>query len=157
MVSDDESNAVVQSMSRLNRGAAEAAREFPVHACTDVTGFGLLGHLSEMVAGTGLGARIYTRRLPVFAGAVKFARMGLMPAATYHNREFRKHMVSFAPSAGRFLPYVCFDPQTSGGLLISVPAEQTGALLTRIRDNGNPEAAIIGEVVRGPEEKIVVE
>jgi selenide,water dikinase len=157
MVSEDVSEAIIMTMSRLNRGAAEATSDFPVHACTDVTGFGLLGHLAEMVTGSGLGARIDTKRLPVFPDAVDFARMGLMPAAVHNNREFRNRMVTFAPSAGRFLPYVCFDPQTSGGLLISVPEAHAGALLARIRDNGNPEAAVIGEIVKGPEETITVE
>ncbi len=157
MVPEDISESAVNAMTRLNKAAAEAASEFTVHACTDITGFGLLGHLAEMVEGSGLGARIDTSKVPVFPGAVDFARMGLMPAAVHKNRDFRGWMVSFAPSAGRFLPYVCFDPQTSGGLLVSVAQEDADSLLTKIRQYGDNAAAIIGEVVRGPDEKIIVE
>jgi selenide,water dikinase len=156
MVPGEVSAAVIHSMTRLNKSAAEAAGRFPVHACTDVTGFGLLGHLSEMVDGSGLCARIDADKLPIFQGAVEFAGMGLMPAATHRNREFRDPLTSFAPSAGRFLPYVCFDPQTSGGLLISVPEVHSEALLEQIKEGGDEAAAIIGEIVPGPNEKIVV-
>lgn len=157
MVSADVSTAVSNSMARLNKGAAEAAGEFPVHACTDITGFGLLGHLAEMVEGSGLGARIDSGAIPVFPETEAFARMGLMPAAAHNNREFRTPMVSFAPSAGRFVPYICFDPQTSGGLLISVPKEKAQPLLEKIREKGDRSAAIVGEVTPGPDEKIIVE
>ena len=143
-------------MAMLNRRAAEVMQGFPVHACTDITGFGLLGHLAEMVAGSGLGAHIYAERVPVIPETFEFAGMGLIPAGAHRNREFREGWVDVAAAVGRFMPYILFDPQTSGGLLISVAAEEADALAAALRGSGHDAAAVIGEVVTEPAEKIRV-
>ncbi len=141
----------VRQMAALNRSAAAVMADFPVHACTDITGFGLLGHLAEMVSGSGLGARIYADLVPVIPEAVDFAGMGLIPAGAHRNREFREGGVDIAAGVGRLMPHILFDPQTSGGLLISVAPGSADALASALRKAGHESAAVIGEVEKGPE------
>lgn len=143
----DAAARAVRLMVSLNRGAAAAMADFPIHACTDVTGFGLLGHLAEMVSGSGLAVRVYADRVPVIPEALDFAGMGLIPAGAHRNRDFREDMVEIAPAVGRLLPYILFDPQTSGGLLISVAAEAADALAAALRTAGQDDTAVIGEVL----------
>ena len=148
--------SVTHLMAELNRKAAEIMSRFEVHACTDVTGFGLLGHLAEMVSGSGLGVRLISDRVPVIRDALGFAAMGLIPAGAYKNREFREPMIAIAETVERTRQDILFDPQTSGGLLISIREDQTDALVEALRNAGIDQAAHIGEVLKGPEEKIWV-
>jgi selenide,water dikinase len=147
---------VTALMAALNRTAAEVISAFDVHACTDVTGFGLLGHLAEMVSGSGMGVRIFAGQVPVIPEALILAAMGLIPAGAYKNKEFREAMVDVEPEVDRSRQDLLFDPQTSGGLLIGVSGAQTADLLKALRQAGVAESAEIGEVVAGPEEKIWV-
>jgi selenide,water dikinase len=147
--------AVTEQMATLNRAAAETMAGFDVSACTDVTGFGLLGHLAEMVSGSGCGARIFAAKVPILSETLDLAAMGLVPAGAHRNREFRRHMVAFAPSIDAVMQDVLFDPQTSGGLLISVAGAQTEPLVAALREAGVKTAAVIGEVM-GEAEKIIV-
>jgi selenide,water dikinase len=147
---------VTRLMAELNRTAAGVMAQFDVHAATDVTGFGLLGHLAEMVSGSGAGVRIFAARLPLIPEALEYAEMGLIPAGAYKNREFREQMVIFDSRVARNLQDVLFDPQTSGGLLISINATQADRLLTALQEAGVGESALIGEVLSGAEEKIRV-
>jgi selenide,water dikinase len=129
---------------------------FDVHACTDVTGFGLLGHLAEMVAGGGAGVSVFARSLPVIPEALEYAAMGLIPAGAYKNKEFREAMVVIESGVDRARQDLLFDPQTSGGLLIGVSGSQAGDLVKALKDAGIDESAEIGEVFAGTEEKIWV-
>ena len=147
---------VTRLMAALNCTAAEVMGRFDASACTDVTGFGLLGHLAEMVSGSGLGVRIDSRKVPVMVEALTYATMGLIPAGAYRNREFREPMVVFAEAVERSRQDALFDPQTSGGLLISVRGTQAGGLVEALRDAGVEDPAEIGAVLTGPEEKIWV-
>jgi selenide,water dikinase len=127
-----------------------------ISACTDVTGFGLLGHLAEMVSGSGLSVRVDSGQVPVIAEALELASMGLIPAGAYKNREFREEMIAFGDTVPRPLQDVLFDPQTSGGLLISVNVNQAEALVAALKNAGISDAAQIGEIIHSPEEKIYV-
>jgi selenide,water dikinase len=147
---------VTSLMAALNRTAAEVMAGFDVHACTDVTGFGLLGHLAEMVSGSGKGVRVFSRSVPVIPEALDFASMGLIPAGAYKNRKFREAMVDFDTGVDRSLRDVLFDPQTSGGLLIAVRGTQADKLLESLGSAGVLGSAEIGEVLPGPEERIWV-
>jgi selenide,water dikinase len=147
---------VTRLMAGLNLAAAEVMARFEVHACTDVTGFGLLGHLAEMVCGSGLGVKVFSRKVPVIAEALEYAAMGLIPAGAYKNKEFREAMVGFEDAVDRSRRDVLFDPQTSGGLLIAVRGDQADELVKALRDAGIDEPAEVGEVLAGPEEKIWV-
>jgi selenide,water dikinase len=156
MASKELTDRVTRLMAELNREAAGIMTNFDVSACTDVTGFGLLGHLAEMVLGSGTSAKIYSDQVPVMAEALEFAAMGLIPAGAYKNREFRESMIAFADTVGRSRQDVLVDPQTSGGLLISVNSQQAEALVAALKDAGIEDAAQIGEVLSIPEEKIWV-
>jgi selenide,water dikinase len=156
MASADLIDRVTHLMIGLNRDAAEIMARFEVNACTDVTGFGLLGHLAEMVCGSGMSARVFSMQVPVIPEALEFASMGLIPAGAYKNREFRASMIAFAETVALSRQDALVDPQTSGGLLISVNGNQAAELITALKDAGVGDAAEIGEVQNGPEEKIWV-
>lgn len=147
---------VTRLMATLNRGAAEAMAAFQVHACTDVTGFGLLGHLAEMVTGSGCSVAIESRQVPILPEAAGFAGMGLVPGGAFKNKSFRQAMVAFADGVDAVMQDMLFDPQTSGGLLISIEAQHAEALVEALTRRGTPAAAAIGEVLADPIEKIYV-
>jgi selenide,water dikinase len=157
MASADLTKTVTRLMATLNREAAEVMARFAVNACTDVTGFGLLGHLAEMVCGSGRSVRVFAERIPVIEEALAFAGMGLIPAGAYRNREFRVAMIEMADTVAREQQDLLFDPQTSGGLLISVKGDQADALVGELRAAGVADAARIGEISEDPDEKIHVE
>ncbi|MDA8418214.1 MAG: selenide, water dikinase SelD [Desulfobacteraceae bacterium] len=148
---------VTRQMAALNRDPALVMADFPVHACTDVTGFGFLGHLAEMVVGSGCGVNIEAAAVPVPDEALEWAGMGLIPAGAYNNRKFRGPFVDFGPRVSKRLQDVLFDPQTSGGLLLAVAAPAAAGLLAALRERGVEGAALVGEVTPGPSERIVVE
>lgn len=147
---------VTRVMATLNRDAAAVMDRFPVHACTDITGFGFLGHLAEMVVDSGFGVRIDLSSIPILPETVSYAAMGLVPAGAHRNKEFRVPMVEFASSVDAIMQDVLFDPQTSGGLLISVAADRADELLAALKKKGILDAAIVGEVISEPKEKIIV-
>jgi selenide,water dikinase len=157
LASQEVIDRVTRAMATLNKVAAEVMQDYPVHACTDITGFGLLGHLAEMVSGSGFGVRIKADSVPVYPEALEYAAMGLVPAGAYRNRDFRLFMVDFAPTVNRILQDVLFDPQTSGGLLISVAPERAPDLLNALKAKGIQDAAMVGEVMAEPKERIKVE
>jgi len=147
----------VESMARLNKGAAQAMGSATVHACTDITGFGLIGHAAEMANGAGLSFHLFYSRIPLLPGARDYAAMGLIPAGAYCNRDHFGKATSFAPQVPGTERILLFDPQTSGGLLIALPPAEGEGLLRRLQDLGIQEAAIIGEVAPREEKAITVE
>jgi selenide,water dikinase len=151
LASEELSQKVIYVMAQLNRYAGEAMADFPVNACTDITGFGLAGHLAEMVSGSGAGMLIDSKSLPVFAEALEFATMGLIPAGAYKNRKFRESMVHISSDVPLALADILFDPQTSGGLAISVDKSHAEQLLNSLHKKGIEWARIIGEITTGPE------
>jgi selenide,water dikinase len=148
---------VTRLMATLNRDAAEIMKDYPVHACTDITGFGLLGHIAEMIIDTEFSVRLTSKTIPIIPETLEYAGMGLVPAGTYNNREFRECMVDFTPSVDRLLQDILFDPQTSGGLLMCVDEESADELLDTLKEKGMADAAIIGEVLAEPKERILVD
>jgi selenide,water dikinase len=156
MVSEHLLEKVTRLMAALNRDAAGIMADFDISACTDVTGFGLLGHLAEMVNGSGCSARIVSSQVPVIPEAEDFAAMGLIPAGAYKNRDFREQMITFAETVPRTLQDLLFDPQTSGGLLISVSDVHCNDLISALKEGGIADAARIGDIVAGQEERISV-
>ena len=156
-LADEESVAkAIECMATLNRKAAELMMEVKVHACTDVTGFGLLGHACEMIEETDVGVVIYSSSVPLLPETENYARMGLIPGGTIRNRDFRLHMIEMAAGISDVQLLILFDAQTSGGLLISVPESEAETLVERMHEQGIHDAAIIGEVVDKPKRKIIV-
>jgi selenide,water dikinase len=157
LASKEITEKVTRNMAALNKEAAEGMQDYPVHACTDITGFGFLGHLAEMVSGSGYGVRIKSDSVPLYPEALEYAAMGLVPAGAYRNRDFRLFMVDFAPTVNRILQDVLFDPQTSGGLLICVAPQRAEDLLKSLKAKGVQDSALVGEVITEPKERIIVE
>lgn len=155
------SEAITENISRmmaaLNRTAAEVMMQFSVHACTDITGFGLLGHLAEMVEDSGMALRLESSQIPILPEAIEYAKMGMMPGGTFKNKEFRLGMIEFSSGVDPLIRDILFDPQTSGGLMICVKREQVDALVDNLIAEGVAASKIIGEVIRVPVEKIFVE
>lgn len=136
-------------MALLSRDAAEAMVEVGAHACTDITGFGLLGHCLELAQGSHVDVILHTQEIPVFPQVLDFAAMGLVPAGAYRNRHHARGKVKFAPGVSEAWQDLLFDPQTSGGLLIAVPPDKATELLTRLHNRGVEVARVIGEVTEG--------
>lgn len=156
LASDQVIEKVTRMMARLNRATATVMQGFKVHACTDVTGFGLLGHLCEMVVESDYGVALINADIPVYPEAREYAAMGLVPAGTYKNRKFREAFVSFDQTVDGITRDILFDPQTSGGLLIMVDPADAVALVEKLHAEGVEDAAIIGEVIESPKERILV-
>jgi selenide,water dikinase len=142
----------VKSMTTLNAGGARAMRATggSVHAVTDVTGFGLLGHLHNMLAASGVAAQIDAASVPLLPKAQELAQSGAIPGGTKRNREALEPHVQLAAAVPEPMRVLLFDAQTSGGLLISVESDRAGALLSALEREATPAAVPIGRVVRGP-------
>ncbi len=147
--------AIVQ-MKVLNRDASLVMTEVGVDACTDVTGFGLLGHLWEMCTASKVGATVYLPDVPVLSEAWKIAEAGTIPGGAYSNREYVASKVTFDLKIGDVSQLVLCDPQTSGGLLIAVPPDKADELVASLKAAGTPAAAIIGEITADPPGRIRV-
>ena len=147
---------ITRLMATLNRDVAEVMKQYSVHACTDITGFGLLGHLAEMVEDSGLGAVLDSKKIPILSEAMDYATMGMLPAGANKNKIFRESMVEFCSSVNPLIRDLLFDPQTSGGLLICIDRDDTDELVEALIQKGSDLSAVIGEVVSAPQEKIVV-
>lgn len=143
----------VASMTTLNRKASEISHGYEIHACTDVTGFGFLGHLHEMIDGK-LSCRIDAGQIPVIQGALEYADEFLLTAAGQKNRNHVEQYVQFEDISFA-MEEVLFDPQTSGGLLMAVPADQADDLLAELQGAGLP-ARLVGEIVERKEKEIYV-
>ena len=147
-------DAAIESMTSLNKYAAQCCKKYDIHGCTDITGFGFLGHLHEMVDGK-LSCRVYADQLPVFPEALEYADEFLLTAVAQQNRNHVGRHVRFDPEISFAMQEVMFDPQSSGGLLIVLPADQAESLLADIQALGVP-AAIVGEMLEpGPKEILV--
>ncbi|MFQ5533145.1 MAG: AIR synthase-related protein [Candidatus Methylomirabilales bacterium] len=121
--------------------------EVGVDACTDITGFGLLGHLHEMTSGSGVGARISLKEVPVLSDAWRLVKEGVCPGGTKRNRQALEGKVTWAPEITEESQLVLCDAQTSGGLLIAVPKEKSSQLVKRLQAAETLAAARIGEIV----------
>ncbi len=148
----------IATMMELNRAAAElAAKRDDIHACTDITGFGLLGHAMEMIEGSETGIRIYSKAIPYFEGVRELIETGIIPGGLLRNRKFRESQIEKGAGCPDWIIDLLFDPQTSGGLFISLPEAGAKELLADMHKAGIPDAAIVGEVVPTPPGKIVIE
>ena len=147
----------IAAMTTLNKVAAEILMETTdVHACTDVTGFGLLGHTCEMIEDSDAGIHIFASAVPFFEGLQGLAEMGILPEGLHRNRQFRMSCIEVSPDCPEWLVDILFDPQTAGGLLLAVAPEQAAGLLNKFHRSGLKDAAIVGEVTNGKKGKILV-
>ena len=147
MASEEAKRCAVESMSCLNKLAMEVLREVEVHSCTDVTGFGLAGHALETARASGVSLVIETGRIEVLPDALFYASMGLVPEGTYRNKTYNKKDVWLDEKVEEALEDLVFDPQTSGGLLVSLGREDAEAVLVKLEKAGySLNAGIVGYV-----------
>jgi selenide, water dikinase len=135
----------IESMLALNREAAWVFSRYRVNACTDVTGFGLLGHLYEMMRAGAVSSEVWAKRVPLFAKTVEMGGIGMMPAGLYRNKRFVGDRARYA-GEDEVLYDSLFDPQTSGGLLASVHPDDAESMLEELRRGSCPDACVIGVV-----------
>lgn len=136
----------IETMAYLNKDAAEAAAEVGVHACTDITGFGLLGHAFEMAEGSNSTIEIWPDVLPIIKECIELAKDGIIPAGAYNNRKHLEGKISFKNKPVQYIEDIMFDPQTSGGLLFAVSEEKADRLLKLLSERNRTECAIVGKV-----------
>lgn len=141
---------VTELMATLNKAAAEAMTEVGVNACTDVTGFGLIGHALEMAAASKAGIRINAHEAPVIPEAMRFASIGLVPKGSRLNRNFCSPHVDIGGGVDPLFIDLLTDAQTSGGLLISVPEKKADLLVRKLLERKTPAASVVGTVLKGP-------
>lgn len=144
---EDVLRASVDNMLELNRKASEVMLRFNVSACTDITGFGLLGHAAEMARASHVSLEIWADKVPVLPGVRELAAMGMIPAGSYANRDFLADEIAIPESLRPETTAILFDPQTSGGLFISVPASHAGLIMEGFAREG-VRAEIVGRAIK---------
>ena len=155
LLTEEENLAMIKLMSTLNKYAGEASRAFHLHGCTDITGFGLLGHAAEMIANKAVTLELWSASVPVLPKALELATMGIIPAGAYRNRDYVGDKVLVEGSLAQSLEDVLYDPQTSGGLLFSVESSEVRSLLASLK-NAGVEAGAIGEIKPLGAAKIII-
>lgn len=153
----DTMRRAVEQMAMLNRGAAEAVLDLSVHAATDVTGFGIMGHGAEMAAGANLTLHLDSVAIPVFEGALELSRQGMVSAGCKHGRANLEGRYAIAAGVDQALADIMFDAETSGGLLLAVPEGVAPKAQQRLQDAGALAAAIVGRFQSGGEILVVVD
>lgn len=158
LISQAEMAPAVTAMTTLNAGAARAMRALgsAVHAATDVTGFGLVGHLSTMLTASAVGARLEAARAPVFDGVRPLVEAGAVPGGTTRNAEAAAAFTTWADDVDEITRTVLCDAQTSGGLLIAVAPDAGDALLGALRREDTPAASVLGQILQDPEARLTV-
>jgi selenide,water dikinase len=147
---------ITRCMASLNKEASELMPEFEVHSCTDITGFGFIGHTCQLAKNSQIGIKINSTSVPFFPEARDFTNKGLCPGGLQRNREFYSNMVEFASQVPDYMNDILFDPQTSGGLLIVLAPKAAKLLLNKLQKAGLQDSAIVGEVASNPSGKLLV-
>jgi len=155
-VLEEHINLATRSMVLLNKTASEAMLEVGVSACTDITGFGLMGHAYELAEASKVTLSFYAGRIPVFDGCERYVKMGLMPGVSKLSKKYLKNAIRINPKVREELVDVLFDAQTSGGLLISVPKGKAEILCTKLKERGALTFDVVGEVHQREDVSIVV-
>ncbi len=145
IVSKELQERVISIMSELNRKAVEIAKNFVLNACTDVTGFGLLGHLKEVTEGSGLDAEIFLNKVPLIEQVRELAAANMIPGGSINNLDYVNKKLIWGKSITPLDKLILCDAQTSGGLLLIIPAETANDLLSQLKADGITDAAIIGK------------
>jgi selenide, water dikinase len=149
IVTEEEISEAIEGMKTLNKGAAEAMMAAGASACTDITGFGLVGHASEMADASQVGMKISLNQLPVYSQSVEMAEMGLVPVGSHRNKDYYFPRLANSESCDPIQLDLLSDPQTSGGLLISVPQGRAEHLEQELNSRAVPVCPI-GELIDGP-------
>lgn len=153
LASEESAKKAIETMRQLNDKASKVALKYNASACTDITGFGLLGHLSEMAKGITI--EIFSSSVPLLEGSIEYAKMGLICGGSYKNRNFLKPMLSYN-GIDEYLAMIFFDAQTSGGLVFSVNEKDATAVVSELIDMGYENAAVIGKCIQKEEKAVKV-
>lgn len=145
----------VHTMTTLNKYAMEALAEVKIHACTDITGFGIIGHSKELAEGSGVSVELFSEQMPVIDGAEDLAKMGIIPGGMYTNRKYMETAVESRCENEAMLD-IMYDPQTSGGLLISIPEDQREKALSALKKSGKTPFAEVGRVIERKEKSLYI-
>ncbi|MEA3444554.1 MAG: selenide, water dikinase SelD [Bacteroidota bacterium] len=156
LIEDETKDRLVENMISLNRISAECMLKFDISACTDVTGFGLLGHLKEVSTAGKVDAVIFAEKVPLLPETRNMAAAGVLPGGTKDNRLYVEHIVNFDATISENMQYILCDAQTSGGLLIAVSEKDSESLLSDLHSSGIKEACIVGKISGKGTGKIVV-
>jgi selenide,water dikinase len=154
-VTAEEIERVQEVMTTLNKTAAEVGKEFPVHACTDITGFGLLGHCLEMARGSGVGMEVDASRVPILPRTHELAEQGVVPGGTKKNMAWLEGHVQYAESVDTITRIILCDAVTSGGLLFSIPENEADNFVSRLQEKGVADASIIG-IVKEDHPRVII-
>lgn len=154
--SKDTIDEAISVMSYLNKDARDVMQSVGVNGCTDITGFGLLGHAYELAKASDVSVEINVKNIPIIDGAIDLGEMGMIPAGTYANKDYLKGKVDFQNKLSDIRVDLLFDPQTSGGLLITVTEEKAEVLLKKLKDKLKTPFGIIGRVVKKGEKPIII-
>ena len=149
-------NDAIQVMTTLNKSAAEIMEGLEVNAATDITGYGLLGHLSEMCKGSNVSAEIHSSEIPFINGTTELAERGFIPGGSKQNFKTSENYTKFSESMSEIEKFILADAQTSGGLLVSLSENQANEFLNRFRDETGMEASIIGKIFEKGKDTITV-
>jgi selenide,water dikinase len=156
MASEEAVTQIVESMITLNRKASEWMQVFGAHACTDITGFSFIGHALEMAIASQVGMLIQSKNIPIFPEALEYVKLGLVTGGGHSNRQFFSCRVDADTRALGFLDDLLYDPQTSGGLLISLSSDKAQSLVEALKAQAQMDAWIVGQVVKGPPGKMQI-
>jgi len=156
MFDEEHVQELIYSMAALNKYAAEIMLKYNVNACTDVTGFGLAGYLVEMLQENDFSIEIDSEEIPLLSGVEDSADMGLIPGGLYRNRDYVSDRCDFSENVKQIYKDILFDPQTSGGLLISLPEKEAKFLLAELKSAGIKSSSLFGRVVKCNEQKIYI-
>ncbi len=155
MATEGQYRDAVDTMTTLNKYAMEALENVTIHACTDITGFGIIGHGKEMAEGSGVSVEFFSEQMPVIEGAEDLAKMGIIPGGMYTNRKYMEGAVENHCKNEAMLD-IMYDPQTSGGLLISIPQGQRDKALKALENTGKTPFAEVGRVTEKKEKAIYI-
>ena len=156
LVEKEVLDRIYKQMATLNKTARDIMVKYPVHSCTDVTGFSLMGHSFEMAQGSECTLHLQTGQIPFHPEAYEMAEMGFIPAGAYRNREYAQAGTKVIGNISRAMQDICYDPQTSGGLLMAIPKEYAAECLNELQSK-IPQAAIIGYVTELQDASIYLE
>jgi len=156
MASRDAVDKMVQCMVTLNWRASELMQDLGAHACTDITGFGFIGHSLEMALAIQVGFVVQSRQIPFLPKAIEYGNMGLFPAGAYSNRDYFSCKVEVDSGVSSVFLDLLYDPQTSGGLLVSLPCHEAEQMVKILRQEGHADTAMIGEVTEAFPGKIKI-
>lgn len=155
MCSEEAKNEAIHVMSSLNKNAKRIIEKYPVSSCTDVTGFGLIGHMVEMAKGSNVTLTLDIDKVPLIKEALEYAQMGLIPGGAYKNKEFFENEVLFEDMEEMYSD-IAYDPQTSGGLLFSIDERYVEDILNEFKEKLNTDFAAVGRVTKKSDKYIIV-